>query len=98
MDLIDIKPSKGKFTWSNKRSGLGHIADRLDIFVKCFPVGRLPHPLFSILPWAGSDHRPISLLLSDPKNFGPIPFRFNPLWLLNPPPWMLSPPLGTNGS
>ena len=29
-DLIDIKPLNGKFTWSNKRIGPGHIAARLD--------------------------------------------------------------------
>jgi hypothetical protein len=33
MDLIDIKPSKGKYTWSNKIFGLGHIASRLDRFL-----------------------------------------------------------------
>jgi hypothetical protein len=25
-DLMDFKPNKGKFTWSNKRSGPAHIA------------------------------------------------------------------------
>ena len=32
-DLEDIKPSKGKFTWTNKRVGPGHIAARLDRFL-----------------------------------------------------------------
>jgi len=32
-DLIDIKPSSGKYTWSNKRLSLGHIAARLDLFL-----------------------------------------------------------------
>jgi hypothetical protein len=30
LDLIDIQPSKGKFTWNNQRVGLGHIVARLD--------------------------------------------------------------------
>ena len=32
-DMIDIKPSSGKYTWSNKRVGSGHIAARLDRFL-----------------------------------------------------------------
>ena len=32
-DLMDIKPSIGKYTWSNKRTGPGHIAARLDRFL-----------------------------------------------------------------
>jgi endonuclease/exonuclease/phosphatase family metal-dependent hydrolase len=32
LDLIDINPSKGKFTWSNKRHGPSHIVARLDHF------------------------------------------------------------------
>jgi hypothetical protein len=32
-DLLDIKPSTGKYTWSNKRVGPGHIAARLDRFL-----------------------------------------------------------------
>ena len=32
-DLEDIKPSRGKFTWTNKRIGPGHITARLDRFL-----------------------------------------------------------------
>ena len=32
-DLEDIKPSKGKFTWTNKIVGLGHIVSHLDCFL-----------------------------------------------------------------
>jgi len=32
-DLLDIKPIKGKYTWTNKISIRGHIAVRLDIFL-----------------------------------------------------------------
>lgn len=34
-----------------------------------------------ILPNSTSDHKPILLDLSMDENLGPIPFRFNPLWL-----------------
>jgi hypothetical protein len=32
-DLMDIKPSRGRYTWTNKRVGPGHIAARLDRFL-----------------------------------------------------------------
>ena len=32
-DLMDVKPSTGKYTWNNKRIGPGHIAARLDRFL-----------------------------------------------------------------
>jgi exonuclease III len=83
--LIDIKPSNGRFTWSNKRLGPGHITARLDHFLlRSSFLDESLSPSSLILPWAGSDHRPITLTLSPPENFGPIPFRFNPLWLSDP--------------
>jgi hypothetical protein len=32
-DLEDVKRDRGKYTWSNKRVGSGHIATQLDIFL-----------------------------------------------------------------
>ena len=32
-DLMDVKPSIGKYTWNNKRIEPGHIAARLDRFL-----------------------------------------------------------------
>ena len=37
-----------------------------------------------ILPFGGSDHRPILLEMKNPKNLGPIPFRFSSLWANHP--------------
>ena len=34
-----------------------------------------------ILPKLTSDHHPISLLLEEEENLGPISFWFNPLWI-----------------
>eukprot|EP00253_Pinus_taeda_P025362 PITA_25362 len=81
-DLIDIKPTTGKFTWSNKRVGPGHIAARLDRFLvqSSFLLLGLEARM-CILHSSISDHKPISLELLTPKNLGPIPFRFSSLWI-----------------
>jgi exonuclease III len=81
-ELEDIKPVKGKYTWSNKRVGPGHIAARLDRFLvqSSFLVLGL-NPDSTILPHSVSNHKPISLRLTADNNLGPIPFRFNPRWI-----------------
>ena len=80
-DLMDIKPSFGKYTWNNKRIGPGHIAARLDRFLVQDSFLLLGLNLSSkILPFGVSDHKPILLEMVNNKNWGPIPFRFNPLW------------------
>jgi len=74
-DMLDIKPLKGKYTWSNKRIGPGHIAARLDRFLiqsSYLLLGLEARML--ILPCSVSDHKPIKLELSAQRNFGPIPF------------------------
>jgi hypothetical protein len=84
-DLVDLKPNKGRFTWSNNILGPGHIAAHLDHFL--LSGNLLEDPLIPsshILSWSSFDHRPISLIFTDPKYLGPIPFRFNPLWFQDP--------------
>ena len=81
-DLEDIKPSKGKFAWTNKRVGPGHIVARLDRFLvhtSFLTLGLFPNS--EILQACTSDHKPISLSLTPGENLGPIPFRFSPLWV-----------------
>jgi exonuclease III len=81
-ELEDVKPTKGKYTWSNKRAGPGHIAARLDRFLVHSTFMLLGLTLSSsILPHSVSDHKPIMLDISHDKNLGPIPFRFSPAWL-----------------
>jgi exonuclease III len=81
-DLEDIKPTKGKFTWTNRRSGPGHISARLDRFLLHSSFLTLGlYASSDILPSYTSDHKPISLTLSSGENLGPIPFRFSPLWV-----------------
>ena len=81
-DLIDIKPVKGKFTWTNKRLGPDHVAARLDRFLvhsSFLSLGLLASS--KILLHCTSDHKPILLELALDQNLGLIPFRFSPLWI-----------------
>ena len=84
LDLLDPMPKNGRFTWSNKRTGPGHIAARLDHFlVNTSFLQKDFLPSSCIISSATFDHKPISLSFTNPSNLGPIPFRFNPLWLNN---------------
>jgi hypothetical protein len=83
--MQEIKPSKGKYTWNNRRVGLNHIASHLDHFLINNNFLLSPFVISSlILPFDVSDHKPISLSFLSPQNFGPLPFHFNQLWLDNP--------------
>jgi len=84
-DLMDIQPTSGLFTWSNKIHGLGHIVGILDRFlINRNILEESLIPSSRILPWSGLDHRPISLELTPPTPLGPIPFLFNPQWAEDP--------------
>jgi exonuclease III len=80
-DLMDFKPCKGLYTWTNNRTGEEHISARLDRFLVQSTL-LLERKLIStaILPKLTSDHKPILLLLEEEENLGPILFRFSPLW------------------
>jgi ribonuclease HI/exonuclease III len=81
-DLMDIKPTRGRYTWTNKRTGPGHIAARLDRFLVQSSFLTLGLSTSSgILPNSTSDHKPIMLEIKKDLNQGPIPFRFNSSWL-----------------
>ena len=84
-DLMDVKPSIGKYSWNNKRIGPGHIVARLDRFLVQDTFLLLGLNLSSkILPFVGSYHKPILLEMVKDKNLGPIPFKFNPMWATQP--------------
>lgn len=81
-DLEDIKPTQGKFTWSNKRLGPSHIASRLDRFLVQSSFLLFGLKVSSrIMAHSTSDHKPILLEFSKDQNLGPIPFRFSPTWI-----------------
>jgi hypothetical protein len=85
LDLSDIKPKKSRYIWSNQRAQHGHIATHLDRFLvnNSYLEDNLSCSSF-ILPWGGYDHRPISLVLTELEDLGPILFCFNPLWAHDP--------------
>jgi len=84
-DMLDIKPSSCKYSWSNKRLGPGHIAARLDrFFIQSSFLLLGLEPRMHILPNNISDHKPIKLELLAHLDLGPIPFRFSPLWIKEP--------------
>ena len=79
-NLADIKPKNGVYTWNNKRTGPGHIAARLDRFlVSTHLISSYPET--KVLCAAVSDHKPISLFFPPKENLGPLPFKYNRIWL-----------------
>ena len=61
-ELMDIKPSRGRFMWSKKILGPRNIISRLDRFLISNNMLKQHISLSSgILPWAGPDHKPITL-------------------------------------
>jgi hypothetical protein len=61
-ELEYIKHSRGKYTWSNKINGPGHIAERLDRFLVQSSFLLLGLNVESkILPFSASNHKPIVL-------------------------------------
>jgi hypothetical protein len=80
-DLMDFKPRKGLYTWTNNRTGEEHISARLDRFLVQSTL-LMERKLIStaILPKLTSDHKPILLSLEEEEILGPILFRFSPLW------------------
>ena len=92
-DMIDNKPKRGKYTWTNRRVGFANILAKLDSFLinNSFIEEDLEISS-SIIPSASSNNRPIILFLSKKRtmdlfhlnstSFGLI--RLSQLKLLNP--------------
>ena len=81
-DLLDFKPKKGRFTWTNNGVGESRIFAQLNRYLvqnKLMDGNVLISSIFFLKLM--SDHHPISLLMEEEENLGPIPFRFNPLWI-----------------
>eukprot|EP00253_Pinus_taeda_P009325 PITA_09325 len=80
-DLVDFKPVKGKYTWTNNKTGENHISAILDRFLINSSLMMDNRIVFTkILPKLTSDHKPILLCLKEEEDLGPLRFRFNPLW------------------
>eukprot|EP00253_Pinus_taeda_P006725 PITA_06725 len=81
-DLLDFNPVRGIYTWSNNRTGSGHIYARLDRFLVQSSIMMEKKIIISkILPKLTSDHKPVQLILEEEEDLGPIPFRFSPQWI-----------------
>lgn len=62
LNIIDIQPSNGHFTWNNRIICESCVAERLDQFlVSYYWVGDLWSTRSKIIDWRGSDHWPIKL-------------------------------------
>eukprot|EP00253_Pinus_taeda_P004132 PITA_04132 len=80
-ELMDIVPKNRRYTWSNRRIGVGNIMERLDkILINVSLLSMFSVGYASVLTCPVSDHFPITLMLENHSNFGPIPFRYSSLW------------------
>ena len=80
-EMIDFKPKRGSFTWSNNRLGAANILARLNRFLVQSSMLLDKNVISSsILPKITSDHKPILLQFEDEEDLGPIPFQFSLLW------------------
>jgi len=67
-DLMDIKPTKVRYTWTNRWLGINHIATRLDHFlVSIEHLTQDKRFSSSIMDLSELYHRPISLVIKDSK-------------------------------
>lgn len=79
--LIDISPSNGKYTWSNKRVGKRNIKERLDhILVQENIAPSFNSEGSKIIHTMTSDHKPVAIILGKMDNQGPLPFKYNLIW------------------
>jgi hypothetical protein len=83
--MIDVGFARNPFTWSNNRTGLENIKERLDRGLAS-PSWVLLHPNYSLihLPAHNSDHNPISFNTNSTSYFLPRPFRFEEFWSKDP--------------
>ena len=82
LNLIDVKPTNGVFTWNNRRSGGEAISERLDRFlVSCYWLDNRWITNSEILDWRSSDHWPIKLSITSYRTFKNPSFKFQLMWL-----------------
>jgi hypothetical protein len=59
---VDVKPLNGKYAWSNRRLGLGHIVVDIDRFLNHSDLLLNNNIIYSrIIPSGASYHKPISI-------------------------------------
>ncbi|RVX12865.1 LINE-1 retrotransposable element ORF2 protein [Vitis vinifera] len=81
-ELIDLPLRSASFTWSNMQEN--PVCKRLDCFLYSNEWEQVfPQSLQGVLPRWTSDHWPI-VLETNPFKWGPMPFRFENMWLQHP--------------
>ena len=81
-DILDFKPKKGRFTWSNNILGATNISAHIDRFLVQSSLMEGKFIISTkILPKLILDHHPISLMFEKEEDLGPILFHFSPLWI-----------------
>eukprot|EP00253_Pinus_taeda_P022963 PITA_22963 len=82
MKLVDSESGNGLFTRNNKRGGEALVTSKLDRFMISEELMLLNKEITArVLPFGGSDHRPIQLeikFIDSPRN---RPLRFENIWL-----------------
>ena len=80
-NLLEIPTSNGIFTWNNRRKDNEYIAEKLDRFFIVGDISSYNKDFISnILPFAGSDHFPICLEISEPSKPQRNPFKCEKMW------------------
>ena len=84
LGLQDFKTFGGRYTWLGKRSKYT-IMSRIDRAVaNCDWLDKFPMATVSLLPWIGSDHRPLLLDTNENKRNKAFLFRYDSRWRLYP--------------
>jgi len=79
--LINIPPSNGKYTWSNKRTGKHNIKESLDRILMHENIAATYSMVKSkIVHPSASYHKLVVLTLGKLENQGHLPFRYNKIW------------------
>ena len=82
LNLIDVKPTDGVFTWNNRRCGAKVIIERLDRFlVSCYWLNNRLITHSKILDRRGYDHWPIKLSITSYGVTKNPSFKFQLMWL-----------------
>ena len=77
-NLMDMSPSNGKHTWSNKRIGKNNIKQRLDKFLIQNKIATSFNEIKSkIIHNIALKHKSVVLSLGMFGNLGPVPLRFS---------------------
>ena len=80
-NLVDISPSNGKYTWSNKRVGKSNIKEGLDrILIQENIVAVHSSIKSKIIHTTTSNHKPVTIVMGKMENQGLLPFRYSSIW------------------